>query len=85
VPEGVDPFVLLLSESTARAVVTVAASDVEALTALAAAHGVPVAQIGVVGAAGDDLVVEGVYGGTAAWSLTELQTTADATLPALFG
>ncbi len=85
VPGGVDPFVLLLSESTARAVVTVAASDVEALTALAAAHGVPVAQIGVVGAAGDDLVVEGVYGGTAVWSLAELQTTADATLPALFG
>jgi phosphoribosylformylglycinamidine synthase len=85
VPAGVDPFVLLLSESTARAVVTVAASDVEALTALADAHGVPVAQIGVVGASGDDLVVEGVYGGTAAWSLTELQTTADATLPALFG
>ena len=85
VPVGVDAFVLLLSESTARAVVTVAASDVEALTALAAAHGVPVAQIGVVGAAGDDLVVEGVFGGTATWSLAELSATAEATLPALFG
>jgi phosphoribosylformylglycinamidine synthase len=85
VPAGVDPFVLLLSESTARAVVTVGASDFEALTAVAAAHGVPVAQIGVVGAAGDDLVIEGVYGGTATWSLTELSATAEATLPALFG
>jgi phosphoribosylformylglycinamidine synthase len=82
VPEGADPFVLLLSESTARAVVTVAASDVEALTALAAEHGVPVTGLGTVG--GSDLVVEGVYGGTASWSLAELQATADATLPALF-
>ena len=36
------------SESTARAVVTVAGSDVEALTALAAAHGVPVTRLGEV-------------------------------------
>ena len=82
VPEGVDPFVLLLSESTARAVVTVAESDVEALTALAAEHGVPVTRLGTVG--GSDLVVQGVYGGTAAWSLDELRSTADATFPALF-
>ena len=82
VPDGVDPFVLLLSESTARAVVTVAESDVDALTALAGAHGVPVARLGTVGT--PDLVVEGVYGGTASWTLDELRTTADATFPALF-
>ena len=66
----------------ARAVVTVAESDVDALTALAGAHGVPVARLGTVGA--PDLVVEGVYGGTASWTLDELRTTADATFPALF-
>jgi phosphoribosylformylglycinamidine synthase len=85
VPADVDPFVLLLSESTARAVVTVTESDVDALESLAAEHGVPVSRLGVVGAAGSDLVVEGVYGGTASWSLDELRATADATLPALFG
>jgi len=85
VPAGTDPFVLLLSESTARAVVTVAEADVAALESLAAEHGVPVARLGVVGAAGSDLVVEGVYGGTASWTLEELRATADATLPALFG
>jgi phosphoribosylformylglycinamidine synthase len=85
VPAGADPFVLLLSESTARAVVTVAESDVRALEALAGQHGVPVTRLGVVGAAGSDLVVENVYGGTASWSLDELRATADATLPALFG
>jgi phosphoribosylformylglycinamidine synthase len=84
VPAGTDPFVLLLSESTARAVVTVAEADVAALESLAAEHGVPVARLGVVGAAGSDLVVEGVYGGTASWTLEELRATADATLPALF-
>jgi phosphoribosylformylglycinamidine synthase len=84
VPEGVDPFVLLLAESTARAVVTVAESDVAALESLAAEHGVPVTRLGVVGAAGSDLVVEGVHGGTASWTLDELRSTADATLPALF-
>jgi hypothetical protein len=44
-----------------------------------------VARIGVVGAEGDDLVVEGVYGDLARWPLAELRSTADATLPALFG
>jgi phosphoribosylformylglycinamidine synthase len=85
VPDGTDPFVLLLSESTARAVVTVSPSDVAALESLAGQHGVPVTRLGVVGAPGADLVVENVYGGTASWSLEELRATADATLPALFG
>jgi phosphoribosylformylglycinamidine synthase len=85
VPDGTDPFVLLLSESTARAVVTVSPSDVAALESLAGQHGVPVTRLGVVGAPGADLVVENVYGGTASWNLEELRATADATLPALFG
>ncbi|MCA0330254.1 MAG: phosphoribosylformylglycinamidine synthase subunit PurL [Actinobacteria bacterium] len=85
VPDGTDPFVLLLSESTARAVVTVSPSDVAALESLAGQHGVPVTRLGVVGAPGADLVVENVYGGTASWTLDELRATADATLPALFG
>jgi len=85
IPAGVDPFVLLLSESAGRAVVTVAPADAAAFEALAASKGVAVTPLGVVGAAGDDLVVEGVYDGAATWSLDELRRTADATLPALFG
>ncbi|CAB4846436.1 unannotated protein [freshwater metagenome] len=84
IPEGVDPFVFLLSESTARAVVTVPTSTLGAFESLAGDHGVPVTRIGIVGAAGDDLIVESVYGASATWTLTELRTTADATLPALF-
>jgi phosphoribosylformylglycinamidine synthase len=85
VPQGIDPFVFLLSESAGRALVTAPVATVAEVEALAAEFGVPVARIGVVGAEGDDLVVEGVYGDLARWPLAELRSTADATLPALFG
>jgi phosphoribosylformylglycinamidine synthase II len=84
VPESVDPFVFLLSESTARAVVTCAPERVAQLEALATEHGVPVARIGEV-TGSDELRVTSAYGEAAAWSLAELRATADATLPAIFG
>ena len=84
VPEGVDPFVLLFSETTARAVVAVSADRVEAFLAAAAAHGVPVATLGEV-TGSSELVVASAYDGEAAWTLDELRAASEATLPALFG
>lgn len=84
VPEGIDPFVLLFSESTARAAVAVAPAQLEAFLAAAAAHGVPVTTLGEVTGTGE-LVVRSAYDGDAAWSLDDLRSASEATLPALFG
>jgi phosphoribosylformylglycinamidine synthase len=84
VPEGLDPFVLLFSESTARAVVAAAPEQLEAFRAAAATHGVPVTTLGKVTGTGE-LVVRSAYDGDAAWSLDELRSASEATLPALFG
>jgi phosphoribosylformylglycinamidine synthase len=85
VPADVEPFVFLLSESTARAVVVASPGDVDAIVTLALEHGVPVARLGVVTGPGDDLQVDLVGGESVLWTLDELRATADATLPALFG
>jgi len=84
VPEGVDAFVFLLAEATARAVVTCAVDRVDEVVALAGAHGVPVERIGEVTGT-DELRVGPTYGETLAWGLHDLRTVADATFPALFG
>jgi phosphoribosylformylglycinamidine synthase len=84
VPEGLDPFVFLLSESTARAVVTTTPAQAAALEELAAEQGVPVARIGEV-TGSDELRVRSAYGETVAWTIAELRAAADAALPALFG
>jgi phosphoribosylformylglycinamidine synthase len=85
VPAGIDPFVFLVSESTARAVVACAPSTFASVEALAAARGVPLARVGVVTGPGDDLRVETADGRVVAWTLDELHATSEATLPALFG
>ncbi|MBI1378856.1 MAG: phosphoribosylformylglycinamidine synthase subunit PurL [Frankiales bacterium] len=84
VPDDADAFVLLLSESTARAVVTCAPASAAELESLAAAHGVPVMRLGEV-TGGDELRVGPAFGETIAWSLHDLRAAADATFPALFG
>jgi phosphoribosylformylglycinamidine synthase len=71
-----DPFVELFSESTGRVVVTVAGEDVERLTELARAHGVPLARLGRTG--GDSLAVAGQFD----LPLAELREAWTATLPA---
>ena len=83
VPAGLDPFVLLLSESTARAVVTVSPTGLDAFVAAAVAHAVPVTPLGEVTGSGE-LVVGSAYDGDVRWTLAELRTAAEATLPALF-
>jgi len=84
VPDGLDPFVFLLSESTARAVVTASAEHAVAVEELAASLGVPVSRVGEV-TGSDELRVKSAYGETVAWTIAELRAVADATLPALFG
>jgi phosphoribosylformylglycinamidine synthase len=79
VPDGVDPFVLLFSESASRAVVAVPRSEELRLTEMCAARGFPCARIGVV--VGDALDVQGQFG----VPLAELRTAWEGTLPRLFG
>jgi len=71
-----DVFLGLFAESAARAVVTVAESDVSALTELAERYDVPLARLGATG--GDALVVEGQF----SVPLDELREAWTATLPA---
>jgi phosphoribosylformylglycinamidine synthase len=78
-----DLFTQLFSESAARAVVAVRPGSERAFAALAAQHGVPVAELGVAG--GDSLVVQGSAGlGRFDIPVDELAAAHRGTLPALF-
>jgi phosphoribosylformylglycinamidine synthase len=79
-PEGVDPFVYLFSESTGRALVAVPRGNEKAFTALCAENGLPWMKIGVVDKTGRTLEVRGEF----AVPLDELRAAWSATLPALF-
>jgi phosphoribosylformylglycinamidine synthase len=96
VPDGIDPFVHLFSESAGRAVVVVARSEELRFTEMCAARGTTCTRIGVVdsGLAADVegyadgtalLVLDGAYGEQIALPLDELRSASEATLPALFG
>lgn len=74
-----DAFVGLFSESTARALVTVAPDQLDAFTALATSYGVPVARLGTTG--GADLSVEGQF----SVPVAELREVWTATIPAVMG
>jgi phosphoribosylformylglycinamidine synthase II len=74
-----DPFVQLFSESAARALVTVAESDLDRLAALASRHDVPLTRLGEV-TADATLTVEGVL----TVPLAELREAHESTLPRLF-
>jgi phosphoribosylformylglycinamidine synthase subunit PurL len=78
-PEGLDPFVALFSESAGRVAVAVAAATVAAVVDACATAGVPVQRIGVVG--GDALRFTGLFDVPVA----ELRSASESTLPALFG
>ena len=74
-----DAFVGLYAESTARAIVTVDAGDLEELRALCARHDVPMTELGTTG--GDVLAVEGQF----EVALGELREAWTATLPNALG
>jgi phosphoribosylformylglycinamidine synthase len=77
VPDGLDAFTFLLSESTGRAVVAVPRSEELRFTDMCGARGLPAARIGVVD--GDALEVQGQF----TIPLAELRATWEHTIPSL--
>ncbi len=80
VPRGLDPFVALFSESTGRAIVTVARGEDARFTALCAARGLPVQRIGAVDLLLPDFEVDGAF----RVPLRELRAAWTSTLPRRF-
>lgn len=77
VPDGIDPFVFLLSESAGRAVVAVPRSEEVRFNDMCGARGLPAARIGVVD--GDAIDVQGQF----SIPLAELKEAHEATIPGL--
>ncbi|MFK0293579.1 phosphoribosylformylglycinamidine synthase subunit PurL [Streptomyces sp. NPDC090442] len=77
VPDDLDPFVFLFSESAGRAVVAVPRSEELRFTDMCGARGLPATRIGVVD--GEELAVQGQF----AIPLTELRSAHEATLPGI--
>ncbi|MEU1307624.1 phosphoribosylformylglycinamidine synthase subunit PurL [Streptomyces cinnamoneus] len=77
VPDGLDPFVFLFSESAGRAVVAVPRSEELRFTDMCGARGLPATRIGVVD--GEEIDVQGQF----VLPLAELRTAHEATIPAL--
>ncbi|MGN6090551.1 MAG: AIR synthase related protein, partial [Actinomycetales bacterium] len=80
-PDDLDPFVALFSESTARAIVVVPRSEELRFTDMCVARHVPVTRVGVVDGVGEDarLEVQGLFDVTVA----ELREAHEQTLPAV--
>ena len=93
VPDNIDPFVFLWSESATRAVVVVPRSEELRFTEMCSARNFEATRVGVVDSGqgaeqgSDDqvLAIDGIYGSTVVWPLGELRSLSEATLPALFG
>jgi phosphoribosylformylglycinamidine synthase len=79
-PDGIDPFVALFSESAGRIVFVVPRSEEVRFTDMCTARGVPAARIGVVDGDVDGLEVQGQF--TA--SLAELRDASERTFARLF-
>ncbi|MFJ6788297.1 phosphoribosylformylglycinamidine synthase subunit PurL [Streptomyces angustmyceticus] len=77
VPDGLDPFVLLFSESAGRAVVSVPRSEEIRFTDMCGARGLPATRIGVVD--GAEIDVQGQF----SIPLSELKDAHEATIPGL--
>ncbi|WP_406210860.1 phosphoribosylformylglycinamidine synthase subunit PurL [Streptomyces decoyicus] len=77
VPDGLDPFVLLFSESAGRAVVAVPRSEELRFTDMCGARGLPATRIGVID--GDEIDVQGQF----SLPLSELKNAHEATIPHL--
>ena len=79
-PEGADPFVMLFSESTGRAIVTVPRSEEIRFTDMCTTRGLPHARIGVVDLLLPQLEVQGQF----TVSLRELRAAWSSTMPNRF-
>ena len=77
VPDGIDPFVLLFSESAGRAIVAVPRSEELRFTDMCGARGLPATRIGVVD--GAEIDIQGQF----SIALSELKDAHEGTIPAL--
>ncbi|MFD3512513.1 phosphoribosylformylglycinamidine synthase subunit PurL [Streptomyces sp. NPDC058657] len=77
VPDGIDPFVFLFSESAGRAVVSIPRSEELRFNDMCGARGLPVTRIGVVD--GTEIEVQGQF----SIALSELKDAHEATIPGL--
>ncbi|MFH8567834.1 phosphoribosylformylglycinamidine synthase subunit PurL [Streptomyces sp. NPDC017993] len=77
VPDGIDPFVLLFSESAGRAIVAVPRSEELRFTDMCGARGLPATRIGVVD--GTEIDIQGQF----SIALSELKDAHEGTIPAL--
>jgi phosphoribosylformylglycinamidine synthase len=80
IPAGMDPFVFLFSESTARAVVVVSAAQEQALLELCSDRQVPIARIGSVDASSAVLQ----FGDLFTVGLDDLREAHEGTIPGVF-
>jgi len=81
VPEGIDPFVFLFSESAGRAIVAVPRTEEVRFTDMCTARGLPAQRIGVLDILEAGIEVQGQF----RIPMAELRVAWAATLPALFG
>jgi len=81
VPDGIDPFVFLFSESAGRAIVAVPRTEEVRFTDMCTARGLPAQRIGVLDVLESAIEVQGQF----RLPLSELRTAWSATLPGLFG
>ena len=79
VPDGLDAFTFLLSESAGRAIVAVPRSEELRFTDMCGARGLPATRIGVID--GDAVEVQGEF----SIPLSELRTAHEETVPGLLG
>jgi phosphoribosylformylglycinamidine synthase len=77
VPDGLDAFIFLFSESAGRAVVAVPRSEELRFNDMCGARGLPATRIGVVD--GDEVEIQGEF----SIALSELRTAHEGTIPAL--
>ncbi|MFJ9849491.1 phosphoribosylformylglycinamidine synthase subunit PurL [Streptomyces sp. NPDC101150] len=77
VPDGIDPFVFLFSESAGRAIVAVPRSEELRFTDMCGARGLPATRIGVID--GEEIDVQGQFG----IPLSELKDAHEGTIPNL--
>ncbi|SPM40332.1 Phosphoribosylformylglycinamidine (FGAM) synthase, synthetase domain, partial [Mycobacterium numidiamassiliense] len=80
-PEDADPFVMLFSESTGRALVAVPRTEESRFVSMCEARGLPAVRIGVADRDSDAVEFQDLF----TVSLAQLRTTSEAVLPRLFG
>ncbi|MFM1787272.1 MAG: phosphoribosylformylglycinamidine synthase [Actinomycetota bacterium] len=89
VPDNLDPFIFLFSESATRAVVVIARSEEQRFVDMCNARNFTANRIGAVdsklGNSDQVIQIDGIYGETLIVPISQIREVSEATLPALFG